>query len=140
MLLVSLSAKPSLNWRLSELNRCALERFKPFSHLDVRNLRCYYCSQTRKRRVGLRTSWPLAAGRIWRAVCFKIHFFIGYKFLISFADRIYRLVIDQLKYYYIVLIFYQIRKIDQPAYHQSIICLVNSIICLYDRSVVRNQP
>ena len=37
----------------------------------------------------------------WRAVCFKINFFIGYKFLISFADRIYRPVIDQLKYYYI---------------------------------------
>ena len=77
---------------------------------------------------------------IWRAVCFKINFFIGYKFLISFADRIYRPVIDQLKYCYIVLIFYQRRKIDQPAYHQSVICLVNSIICLYDRSVVRNQP
>ena len=77
---------------------------------------------------------------LWRAICFKITFFIGYKFLISFADRIYRPVIDQLKYYYIVLIFYQTRKIDQPAYHQSVICRVNSIICLYDRSVVRNQP
>ena len=40
---------------------------------------------------------------------------------ISFADRVYRPVIDQLKYYYIVLIFYQIRNIDQPAYHQSVI-------------------
>ena len=137
MLLVSLSAKPSLNWRLSELNRCASERFKPFSHLDVRNLRCYYCSPNEETQSG--TKDELAAGRIWRAVCFKIHFFIGYKLLISFADRIYRLVIDQLKYYYIVLIFYQIRKIDQPAYHQSVICLVNSITCLYDRSVVRNQ-
>ena len=29
--------------------------------------------------------------------CFKINFFIGYKFLISFADRIYGPVIDQLK-------------------------------------------
>ena len=62
---------------------------------------------------------------VWRAVCFKINFFIGYKFLISFADRIYRPVIDQLKYCYIVLIFYQRRKIDQPAYHQS----VRSISC-----------
>ena len=26
------------------------------------------------------------------------------------------------------------RKIDQPAYHQSVICRVKSIICLYDRS------
>ena len=47
---------------------------------------------------------------------------------ISFADRIYRPVIDQLKYYYIVLIFYQIRKIDQPAYHQSVICRLKSIV------------
>ena len=70
------------------------------------------------------------AGLIWRAVCFKINFFIGYKFLISFADRICRPVIDQFKYCYIVLIFYQRRKIDQPAYHQLVSC----------RSVVRNQP
>ena len=46
---------------------------------------------------------------------------------ISFADWICRPVIDQLEYY-IVLIFYQIRKIDQPAYHQSVICRLKSII------------
>ena len=55
------------------------------------------------------------------------YFFIGYTFLISFADQIYQPVIDQLKYYYSVLIFYQTRKIDQPAYHQLVICLVNSV-------------
>ena len=67
---------------------------------------------------------------VWRAVCFKIDFFIGYKFLISFADRIYRPVIDQLKYCYIVLIFYQIhvKSISQHIINRS------------DRSVVRDQP
>ena len=62
--------------------------------------------------------------KLWRAVCFKINFFMGYKFLISFADRIYRPVIDQLKYYYIVLIFYQIHV-------KSISCSMIDQLCVF---------
>ena len=69
----------------------------------------------------------LARAYSGRAVCFKINFFISYKFLISFADRIYRPVIDQLKYYYIVLIFYQIHV-------KSISCSMIDQLCVFSFS------